>query len=426
MVETTSKAKETHEETLKSLAVFGTVFERISTDYVEQPKSKDLVESAINGMLTSLDPHSVYLNKDDMEAMRTQIAGEFGGLGIEIIMDMGLVKVVSPLDDSPAFLAGMKSGDYIFAINNEPVMGLSSTEAVKKMRGEAGSKVHLSIMREGQKEPVEVDVIRQIIKSNPVKAKMDENIAYIRINSFTEKTTQAVEAELSKISKQLSTNLKGVVLDLRNNPGGLLDQAVGVSDLFLDAGEIVSIKGKSANAIKRYMATAGDLLKNIRIVVLINEGSASAAEIVAGALQDNKRAVIMGAKSFGKASVQSVMPLQDIIPMASDYGAVKMTTARYYTPSGRSLQAEGIIPDITVVQSKVEAIEPKDIKKMLFSEANLKGHLLSDNKKDSKVKQDKAVAVTPIVIKSEERLQIEQDYQLARAVDLLKALSLVK
>jgi carboxyl-terminal processing protease len=404
-------------ETIKSLTLFGEVFDKVKREYVTEAVDKELVESALNGMLSSLDPHSGYMNEKSFEDMKVQTKGEFGGLGIEVTMENGVVKVISPIDGGPAAKAGMQSGDYIFAIDNEPIFGLTLSEAVEKMRGEAGTKIHLTIMREGKNEPVEVDLNREVIKINVAKSHIFNNVGYIRINSFSEKAADLVKEAYAKITKE-NPKINGIILDLRNNPGGLLEQAIDVSDLFLESGEIVSTKGRNPANDMSYSAHSGDITKGMNMVVLINAGSASASEIVAGALQDHKRAVIMGTKSFGKGSVQTIMPLQ------SSTGAMKITTARYYTPSGKSIQAEGIKPDIIAEPAKIEFLNKKDGKKP-FSESDLRKHLANEKiKKGEKETPD-------VILKNQNKKDAEsewydQDYQLGRAIDLLTSLALVK
>ena len=394
------------QDVYKQLNLFGEVYERVRSEYVEQIKDKDLIEAAINGMLQSLDPHSSYLNAESFEEMKVQTKGEFGGLGIEVTMENGLVKVVSPIDETPAAKAGILSGDFISHINEEAVMGLSLSEAVDKMRGAVNTPIIITIIREG-KEPFDVKIIRDIIKITSVKTKAYEDIGYLRITSFTQKTYRNLLKEFSTLEKEMAGNMKGLVLDLRNNPGGLLDQAISVSDAFLNRGEIVSTRGRETNAEQRFNASKGDITKGIPIVILINGGSASASEIVAGALQDHKRGILMGTATFGKGSVQTIIPV-------SSKGAIRLTTARYFTPSGKSIQAKGIDPDIYVPQSKLEVIENNNSRK----EANLRGHL--DGKKDS-------TDINEVNNKENESLEIdsksENDYQLNRAIDLLKSIS---
>lgn len=431
-------------DTLQLLDLFGEVFDRVRTDYVEEVKDVDLIESAINGMLTSLDPHSGYMNEKAFREMQVQTKGEFGGLGIEVTMENGLVKVVSPIDDTPAAKAGVQPGDYISYINDEPVMGLTLSDAVEKMRGKVDSKVKLTILREDEKEPLELELTRAIIKIKSARARAEgDDIAYLRITSFTEQSTELMRSEFARIKKDLP-HLRGVVLDLRNNPGGLLEQAVSIADAFLKQGEIVSTRERDPNKTKRYSARAGDELvdDDVPMVVLINNGSASASEIVAGALQDHKRAIILGTKSFGKGSVQTVIPL-------SEHGAIRLTTARYYTPSGRSIQAKGIVPDIEVQPAKIEPIKGND---KMRSEADLRKRLEtldekkakekkpendkdiqdakpeSDHPKDDKPEKgknkdkdkdkDKDAKKKPA---SSEEMAAAEDFQLQRALDLLRA-----
>jgi carboxyl-terminal processing protease len=412
--------------TLKLLDLFGDIFDKVKKEYVEETTDNDLIEAAVNGMLTSLDPHSGYLNEKAFEEMRVQTKGEFGGLGIEVTMENGLVKVITPIDDTPAFKAGIKFGDYIVSINDEPVMGMSLNDAVKLMRGPAGSKIHLTVIREGKNEPIEVDLNREVIKIKSVKAKNQDNIGYIRITSFSEQTADGIKAEIKKMKANKDLKIQGLVLDLRNNPGGLLEQAIDVADAFLDKGEIVSTRGRGENNIIRYNAKNGDMLPDVNIVVLINGGSASASEIVAGALQDHKRAVIMGTRSFGKGSVQSVIPIPS-------HGAIKLTTARYYTPSGRSIQAEGIVPDVEVQEAKVQFDNNSDTRRM-FSEASLKGHLQKEKKElDKAAEKEKIKDLINQLdnndgdkkISNKNLYDYEKDFQLARAIDLLRGLNII-
>src|SRR6266699_5674175 len=339
-------------ETYKQLNLFGEVFERVRADYVDEVSDDTLVESAINGMLTSLDPHSNYLNTKNFNDMKVQTRGEFGGLGIEVSMENGLVKVVSPIDDTPAAHAGLKPGDLITHLDGTPVQGLTLPEAVDRMRGPINSDINLTIRREGR-EPFDVKLTRAIIKIQSVRSHIEsKNIGYIRITSFNEQTDVGLANALKSLKQQADNKLIGVVLDLRNNPGGLLDQAVAVSDAFLDKGEIVSTRGRRADDAQRYNAHSGDITGGLPMVVLINGGSASASEIVAGALQDHHRAILVGTRSFGKGSVQTIIPLPG-------HGAMRLTTARYYTPSGRSIQAKGIDPDIVVEAAKIEKTPEK-------------------------------------------------------------------
>ena len=399
-------AEENRSETYRQLKLFGDVFERVRADYVEQVSDQKLIESAIQGMLSSLDPHSSYLNADSFRDMRVQTKGEFGGLGIEVTMENGLVKVVSPIDDTPAFRAGIEAGDLITHLDSEPVLGLTLNQAVEKMRGPVNSTLTLTIRREGR-EPFDVAVTRDVIKITSVRSKKEDDVAYIRITTFNEQTAPGLEAQIKKRKEEIGDRLAGIVLDLRNNPGGLLDQAIAVSDDFLDQGEIVSTRGRKADDAQRYNARPGDLAKGLPIVVLINGGSASASEIVAGALQDHRRAIIMGTTSFGKGSVQTIIPL-------SGNGAMRLTTARYYTPSGNSIQGKGIQPDIVVKQAKVEPIEAPQRTK----EADLRGALdVPEHGAESKPATSDQAATTPTE---------PNDYQLARAVDLLRGMALMR
>jgi carboxyl-terminal processing protease len=387
-------------DTFRSLKLFGDVFERVRAEYVEEVSDQTLVESAINGMLSSLDPHSSYLDTDRYRDMQVQTRGEFGGLGIEVTMENGLVKVVSPIDDTPAFKAGIAAGDVITHIDNEPVMGLTLSEAVERMRGPVDSKIDLRVMREGKEEPIEVSLARAVIKISPVRADLKGDVGYVRLTTFNEQTSSAMGDAIDKIKSDAGDKLRGVVLDLRNNPGGLLDQAVSVSDAFLDKGEIVSTRGRRQDSIQRFNARPGDILDDLPVVVLINGGSASASEIVAGALQDHRRAIVMGTQSFGKGSVQTIMPI-------SGQGAIRLTTARYYTPAGTSIQAKGITPDIEVHQANVSLLDDSSGRR----EADLRGRLENDQ------------ATTADNMSPAEMLDAK-DYQLARAIDLLRGIAL--
>jgi carboxyl-terminal processing protease len=361
-------AKAAATDTYRNLNLFGDVFEKIRSDYVERPDEQKLVESAINGMLTSLDPHSSYMDPKSYRDMQVQTRGEFGGLGIEVTQEEGFVKVVTPIDDTPASRAGIMAGDLISAIDDEAVQGLTLNQAVDKMRGPVNTSVKLTVLRGAQKEPREVKLTRAVIQIKSVRSRQEgEDIGYIRITQFSEQTFDGVKQALQKFQQDMpGDKLKGYVLDLRNNPGGLLDQSVSVSNAFLDKGEIVSTRGRNADETQRYNARPGDISKGKPVIVLINGGSASASEIVAGALQDHKRATILGTRSFGKGSVQT------IIPLGQNNGALRLTTARYYTPSGRSIQAKGIDPDIQILQDVPDELKGKDETK---GEASLKGHL---------------------------------------------------
>jgi carboxyl-terminal processing protease len=361
-------AKAAATDTYRNLNLFGDVFEKIRSDYVERPDEQKLVESAINGMLTSLDPHSSYMDPKSYRDMQVQTRGEFGGLGIEVTQEEGLVKVVTPIDDTPASRAGIMAGDLISAIDGEAVLGLTLNQAVDKMRGPVNTSVKLTVLRGAQKDPREVKLTRAVIQIKSVRSRQEgEDIGYIRITQFSEQTFDGVKQDLQKFQQDMpGDKLKGYVLDLRNNPGGLLDQSVSVSNAFLEKGEIVSTRGRNADETQRYNARPGDISKGKPVIVLINGGSASASEIVAGALQDHKRATILGTRSFGKGSVQT------IIPLGQNNGALRLTTARYYTPSGRSIQAKGIDPDIQILQDVPDELKGKDETK---GEASLKGHL---------------------------------------------------
>ena len=384
----------------KQLNLFGEVYERVRSEYVEKVSDKELIEAAINGMLQSLDPHSSYLDSDSFTEMKIQTKGEFGGLGIEVTMENGLVKVVSPIDDTPAAKAGVQSGDYISHIDEEPVMGLTLSEAVDKMRGPINTELKITIIREG-KDAFDLSLKRAIIKVTSIKAKKEEDVAYLRITSFTQKTYKNLVKEFNKLSLEMKGNMKGLVLDLRNNPGGLLDQAISVSDAFLERGEIVSTRGRDNKGEQRYNASKGDITNGLPIVVLINGGSASASEIVAGALQDHKRGILMGTRTFGKGSVQT------IIPVASK-GAVRLTTARYFTPSGNSIQAKGVSPDIYVPQSKIEVLENTNSRR----ESDLRGALDAKKSEINNESND-----------SKNQENTVKDYQLNRAIELIRSIS---
>jgi carboxyl-terminal processing protease len=405
IIATPDRKLEASSETFQQLNLFGDVFAKIREDYVEEVNDAELIEAAINGMLASLDPHSSFLNPKNYQGMKVQTRGKFGGLGIEVTMENGLVKVVTPIDETPAARAGVQAGDYITQLDGEPVLGLSLSQAVEKMRGPIDSTIVLTVRREGVKEALEISITRAVITVQSVRARLeDDDIIYMRISSFTEQTNKGLRKNIEKYAKQTDGKYKGVILDLRNNPGGLLDQAIQVSDAFLTKGEIVSTRGRHSDDDQRYNAKSDDVINGKPIIVLINGGSASASEIVAGALQDHKRAVVLGTKSFGKGSVQTIVPLQG-------NGAMRMTTARYFTPSGISIQAKGITPDIEVKQAKLEVLEPARRR----SEADLRNHLSNGNKKKNEKKEgDKAGD------KEVESL----DYQLLRAKDLLRAVTL--
>ncbi|MFL6799979.1 MAG: S41 family peptidase [Xanthobacteraceae bacterium] len=357
-------------DTYRQLSLFGDVFERVRADYVEKPDDGKLIESAINGMLAGLDPHSSYMDGKSFRDMQIQTRGEFGGLGIEVTMEEGLIKVVAPIDDTPAAKAGILANDIITQLDDEPVQGLTLNQAVEKMRGPEGSKIKLKIMRKGGDKPLDIAITRARIQVRSVRSRMEgDDVGFIRITQFNEQTTDGLKKAIADLGTQSGDKLKGYVVDLRNNPGGLLDQAISVSDAFLEKGEIVSTRGRNAEETQRFNARAGDLTKAKPVIVLINGGSASASEIVAGALQDHKRAAVIGTRSFGKGSVQT------IIPLGSGNGALRLTTARYFTPSGRSIQAKGISPDIEVLQDVPEELKARTDTR---GEASLRGHLKAE------------------------------------------------
>jgi carboxyl-terminal processing protease len=370
-----SSAKAAAADTYRQLSLFGDVFERVRSDYVEKPDDSKLVESAINGMLAGLDPHSSYMDAKSFGDMQIEKTGKFGGLGIEVTMEDGLIKVVAPIDATPAHKAGIMANDIITHLDDEPVQGLTLNQAVDKMRGPVNTKIKLKIMRKGADKPVEVSITRDIIRVRSVRSRMEgDDVGYVRVTQFNEQTTEGLKKAITDLSAQAGDKLKGFVIDLRNNPGGLLDQAISVSDAFLEKGEIVSTRGRNAEETQRFNARAGDLTKNKPIIVLINGGSASASEIVAGALQDHKRAAVIGTRSFGKGSVQT------IIPLGSGNGALRLTTARYFTPSGRSIQAKGIVPDIEVLQDVPEELKARTDTK---GEASLRGHLKAEGSEET-------------------------------------------
>src|SRR5437660_2134476 len=365
-----SRARAAASDTYGQLNLFGDVFERVRSDYVEKPDDSKLVESAISGMLSGLDPHSSYMDAKSFRDMQVRTRGEFGGLGIEVTMEDGLIKVVSPIDDTPASKAGIMANDIITNLDDEAVQGLTLNQAVEKMRGPVNTKIRLKIIRKGQDNPIEVTLVRDNIRVRSVRARTEaDDIGYIRITTFNEQTTEGLKREVGTLSNQLGDKLKGYIIDLRNNPGGLLEEAVTVSDAFLEKGEIVSTRGRNAEETQRRAAHTGDLTKGKPIIVLVNGGSASASEIVAGALQDHKRATLVGTRSFGKGSVQTISPL------GSGNGALRLTTARYFTPSGKSIQAKGIVPDIEVLQDVPDELKARVDTK---GEASLRGHLKND------------------------------------------------
>ncbi|KIC18655.1 MULTISPECIES: S41 family peptidase [unclassified Leisingera] len=400
----------------EQLDLFGDIFERIRAQYVEEVDEKELIEAAIGGMLASLDPHSSYLSPDDAASMRVQTRGEFGGLGIEVTQEEGFVKVVSPIDGTPADEAGMEAGDFITHVDGESVLGLSLDDAVELMRGPVGSEIVITVVREGEAEPFDVSIIRDTIKLTAVRGRTEGDTVVMRITTFNDQTTPNLEENLKKQIEEAGgmENVNGIVLDLRNNPGGLLTQAIKVADSFLESGEIVSTRGRDPEDGERFNATPGDLAEGKPIVVLINGGSASASEIVAGALQDHRRAIVVGTKSFGKGSVQTVMPLKG-------EGAMRLTTARYYTPSGRSIQALGVSPDIVVAQPRrVAAAEEENDSpaRRSRSEADLRGSLNNDSLSEDEIRQ-----IEEEREKAEKAAELrEQDYQLAYAIDILKGM----
>ncbi|PCI99068.1 MAG: peptidase S41 [Alphaproteobacteria bacterium] len=411
-----TKTERSYSETYRQLNLFGDVFERVRAEYVEDITDKELIENALSGMLSSLDPHSGFLNEERFNDMKVETSGEFGGLGIEVTMENGLVKVVSPIDDTPAFRAGIQAGDYISKIDSESVMGLDLSEAVDKMRGKVGATIDLVILRKGEDAPIEITITRDIIRIKSVKSRVEGNVGYIRVTTFSKNTGPGVRKAIHDIIEKLGDAVTGYVLDLRNNPGGLLSQAIEVSDAFIDKGEIVSQRGRYEEDTERNNSTPGDLTNGLPIVVLVNGGSASASEIVAGALQDHKRAIIMGTQSFGKGSVQTVIPL-------SGNAAMRLTTARYYTPSGRSIQGTGITPDIIVEQAKIEVY---DAKYKRTREADLRGSLKNEDTKTKKEKpsNDNIDVKKGDKTEKDEKKEEKQDYQLTRALDLLAGLSL--
>ena len=372
-----ASAKAAAADTYRELNLFGDVFERVRADYVEKPDDSKLIESAINGMLAGLDPHSSYMDPKSFRDMQVQTRGEFGGLGIEVTMEDGLIKVVAPIDETPAAKAGVMANDIITQLDGEQVQGLTLNQAVEKMRGPVNTKIKLTIMRKGQDKPIEVSITRDIIRVRSVRSQVEgDDVGYIRLTQFNEQTTDGLKKAITDITAKVSNDkLKGYILDLRNNPGGLLDQAISVSDAFLQKGEIVSTRGRNPEETQRFNARPGDLTNGKPVIVLINGGSASASEIVAGALQDHKRVTVIGTRSFGKGSVQT------IIPLGSGNGALRLTTARYFTPSGRSIQAKGIVPDIEVMQDLPDDIKAKT-DTSTKGEASLRGHLKGDDGKE--------------------------------------------
>ena len=404
---TSLNAVATNKETYEYLELFGQIFDRVRNEYVDEVSDEELIEKAIDGMLTGLDPHSGYMDEEVWEEMQLDTKGKFGGLGIEITMEEGFIKVISPIEDTPAFKAGVLAGDYIIQIDDTPVFGLTLNEAVELMRGEKGESIIITISREGL-DPFEVEIIRDIIKIQSVKHEIINNVGYIRITSFTEQTESGLLKSIEKIKNETDNKQIGFVLDIRSNPGGLLSQSVKVSDIFLEKGEIVSTRSRKKTDIQRYRATKGDKINGQPLVVLINNGSASASEIVAGALQDHKRAIVIGTKSFGKGSVQTIIPFNKNDLNKSITG-IRLTTARYYTPSGISIQAKGIEPDIVIEQGTFESLEYKTI-----SESDLKGSLDSEQVND----------INDIKEKDGVENRLLKDYQLSRAIDFIHGINI--
>ncbi|MGZ8416955.1 MAG: S41 family peptidase [Methyloceanibacter sp.] len=419
-------ASAANSEIYRQLDLFGEVLERVRSDYVEKPDDPKLIESAINGMLTALDPHSAYLNPKHFRDMQVQTRGEFGGLGIEVTMENGVVKVVAPIEDTPAARAGLMSGDLITHLDKEQILGLTLQEAVEKMRGPVNSPITLTIVRKGTEDPFEVKVTRDVIHINPVKYNAEgDDVGYIRLTTFNEQTTANLQKAVEDLKKQLGPNLKGYIIDLRNNPGGLLDQAISVSDAFLDQGAIVLTRGRNLEETQRSNARQGDITDGQKIVVLINGGSASASEIVAGALQDHHRATILGTRSFGKGSVQTIIPL-------GSNGALRLTTARYYTPSGRSIQAKGIAPEVVVEEELPEDLKKKAEVQGTRGEANLRGHLKGEDATKAEGEAE-AEGEDGAAVEEEEQsgsssyvpAEKDKDTQLKYALDLLRGIKSV-
>jgi len=394
-------------EIYRQLDLFGEVLARVRSDYVEKPDDDKLIEAAINGMLMALDPHSSYLNAKQLREMQVETQGEFGGLGLEVTMENGLIKVVSPIEDTPAAKAGLQSGDLITALDKEPIQGLTLQEAVEKMRGPAKVPITLTIVRKGVDDPFDVKMIRDLIHINPVKYDAEDDVGYIRITTFNEEATANLQEAVENLKKEIGPKLKGYIIDLRNDPGGLLDQAISVSDAFLDEGAIVITKGRNLEETQRANARPGDITDGKKLVVLINGGSASASEIVAGALQDHHRATIVGTRSFGKGSVQTIIPL-------GSNGALRLTTARYYTPSGRSIQAKGIEPNVVVEEDLTDNLNKAA--KSEESEANLRGHLKGEDEEENS--KDKEEGGSSSYVPQAK----DKDTQLKYGLDLLRGI----
>jgi carboxyl-terminal processing protease len=409
-------ASAANSEIYRQLDLFGEVLERVRADYVERPEDPKLIEAAINGMLTALDPHSAYLNPKHFRDMQVQTRGEFGGLGIEVTMENGVVKVVAPIEDTPAARAGIMSGDLITHLDKEQILGLTLQEAVEKMRGPVNSPISLTLVRKGVDDPFEVKVVRDVIHINPVKYNAEgDDVGYIRVTTFNEQTTANLQKAIEDLKKQLGPKLKGFIVDLRNNPGGLLDQAISVSDAFLDQGAIVLTRGRNLEETQRSNARPGDITDGQKIVVLINGGSASASEIVAGALQDHHRATIIGTRSFGKGSVQTIIPL-------GSNGALRLTTARYYTPSGRSIQAKGIDPEVVVEEELPDELKQKAETQEPRGEANLRGHLRGDDEdEDGEGGAEEEESGSSSYVPADK----EKDTQLKYGLDLLRGIKSV-
>jgi len=407
-VTSTYSATSSNSELYRQLDLFGDVLERVRSDYVEKPDDTKLIESAINGMLSALDPHSSYMSPKHYRDMQVQTRGEFGGLGIEVTMENGVVKVVSPIDDTPADKAGLQANDLITHLDDEQIVGLTLEQAVEKMRGPVNTPISLTIVRKGVEEPFDVKVVRDIIRINAIKFREEGDVGYVKVTTFNEQTHTNLVKAVSKLNKSLGKDLKGYIIDLRNNPGGLLDQAIAVSDDFLERGSVVLTKGRNNEETQRAQARSGDITNGKKVVILINGGSASASEIVAGALQDHKRATVIGTRSFGKGSVQTIIPL-------GANGAIRLTTARYYTPSNRSIQAKGIDPDIIIEQELPEELKKNAAATKLRGEASLRGHL-KNNEKDKSGKAVKERSGSSAYVPKEP----EKDTQLQYALSFLR------
>jgi carboxyl-terminal processing protease len=420
----TASAQNDNDDVYKQLNLFGDVFERVRGVYVEEKTDKELIEAAINGMLSSLDPHSSFIPADNYDDMQVETRGTFGGLGIEVTMENGLVKVVAPIDDTPAFRAGVQSGDLITHLDGEPVQGLTLSEAVDKMRGEVGKPIVITVLR-GESDVSDIEIIRDIIKIQSVRHRTEGNVGYLRITTFNGTAYEGLAKAIDKINEELGDDLQGYILDLRNNPGGLLNQAIAISNAFLEKGEIVSTRSRNDDDIQRYNAKGGDLINGKPLIVLINGGSASASEIVAGALKDHSRAILLGTRTFGKGSVQSIIELPG-------HGAMRLTTARYYTPAGISIQGKGIEPDMEVKLAKVEEIDEGGRRR----EADLRGSLDAgkndpgaeegtEGKTDEKAEETPAETEDPAAEKDGEEAKEEKpiDYQLVRALDIIRGIA---